>query len=108
MTLILAIGVLGAVGAVIRAALTAASPALVGTFVVNVLASLALGIVHGRAGVAAEAVAVGLLGAASTWSTVAGEVRSLHQDDRSTIAAAYVAGTLVAGVGAAWLGLQLG
>ncbi|MDP3209178.1 MAG: CrcB family protein, partial [Rhodoglobus sp.] len=50
----------------------------------------------------------GLLGSFTTFSAVAGSLLLLAHNDRWMLAAAYLAATLVLGLGAAALGLRLG
>jgi CrcB protein len=97
---------LGAVGAALRFAAARWSP-LLGIAAVNVGAAFVLGLVADWDGIAATGVRVGLLGAMSTWSTLAQQVGDLVRGRRWFRAAAYLGGTLVAGVGAAWVGLRL-
>jgi CrcB protein len=84
-----------------------------GTFVVNVLGSLVLGIITGAvtAGVASPAVQLalgtGLCGALTTYSTFSYETLRLLEDDARFFAAANVAASIVAGLGAAFLGVAI-
>ncbi len=101
MELVLLVAVLGAVGAVLRWKLTALNNDWPwGTLLANVVASFALGCISGWVGVWAEAAAVGLCGALSTWSTVGREV---IVDEAPT---AYLPVTVLASLAAAALGLQ--
>ncbi len=97
---------LAGIGALSRAALAQRlnRDLPVGTLAANVVASFALGVLDGRGGVA---VSIGLLGALSTWSTVAGEVVVMAHSDRRRLALGYLGLSLVGGIGAAWLGLRL-
>ncbi|HEY3738007.1 MAG TPA: fluoride efflux transporter CrcB [Jatrophihabitans sp.] len=86
-----------------------------GTFAVNVVASLVLGIVAGAAGHVSEDVAAlvgtGFCGALSTFSTFGYETIRLAQSGKNrglTLAAANVAISLVLGIVAAALGWTLG
>ncbi len=112
--LVVALGVvgLGGLGAVVRLVLARWGNEAVGgwpagTLVANVGAAFALGVIHGQFGDLGTAIGVGLLGALSTWSTLALEVMDRIRSGRWTTAASYLATTLVVGVAAAWLGLQL-
>lgn len=78
-----------------------------GTLAANTLASLSLGLLSGTGSTSDVLIGVGLLGALSTWSTLANEVASLHRSGRSLTAVGYLGGTLVLGIAAAWLGLSL-
>jgi len=105
---ILVIAVLGATGAILRAVATNRLPALVGTLAVNLGAAFLLGLSAQWDGVAAIAVRVGLLGALSTWSTLAHQVADLLRRGRRGPAAIYLGSTLTGGVLLAWLGLAFG
>ena len=52
-------------------------------------------------------VGTGALGSFTTWSTVTAETYALDRDNGRGRAGAYLAVTLVGGVGAAWAGLAL-
>lgn len=85
-----------------------------GTFVVNLVAALGLGIVAGTVGHetatwsgATVAVAFGGLGALGTVSGLAAEIVGLVRLGRRPLAAGYLVGTLAAGVLAAVAGLAL-
>lgn len=54
------------------------------------------------------AITAGALGSFTTFSTVAGETAGLLDSKHKGIAVAYVMLTLVAGIAAAWLGIELG
>ena len=84
-----------------------------GTFTVNVLGSLILGIIAGAvtAGGASPqvqlALGTGFCGALTTYSTFSYETLRLLEDDARLFAAANVVASLVAGLGAAFLGVAL-
>jgi len=99
--------ILGAAGAVARALTARALPLLVGTIAVNLVAAFLLGLSASWTGAAAEGFRIGLLGAASTWSTLAHELATLLRERRYPTAAAYLVLSLALGVLAAWVGLQL-
>ena len=112
----LLVGVAGAAGAVTRYGIARALPITDfpwATFVVNVTGSFLLGIVltWGVAGRlpadATAAVAVGFLGAYTTYSTFSWELLSLGRRDQLALAAGYLALSVVTGVLAAWLGFRL-
>ena len=111
------IAVAGAVGALARYGLGQ----LVGprsfpwaTLGINVLGSLLLGFVLGGpiaerwSPTATTAIAVGFLGAFTTFSTFAFETTSLLRADRAGAAFAYVAVSLAAGLAASALGYVVG
>jgi len=81
-----------------------------GTFAVNVIGSLILGIVTGTiaAGGASPdvqlALGVGFCGALTTYSTFSYETLRLLEDDARLFAAANVVVSIVAGLGSAFLG----
>jgi CrcB protein len=83
------------------------------TLGINVLGSFLLGVVLGGPGAnrwsptATTAIAVGFLGAFTTFSTFAFEATTLVRDDRPGTALAYVATTVVAGLAASALGFVL-
>ena len=84
-----------------------------GTFAVNVLGSLVLGIITGAvtAGVASPAIQLalgtGLCGALTTYSTFSYETLRLLEDDARFFASANVVASIVAGLGAAFLGVAI-
>jgi CrcB protein len=85
------------------------------TFVVNVVGSFLAGLLVvvsiRRAATSRYLLAfvvTGVLGAFTTFSTFAVETILLVDHDRPTLAAAYVAVTLVAGIAAAWCGVAAG
>lgn len=86
----------------------------VGTLVVNVAGSLALGVVAAiaDASVASEvlrsALAIGFLGAFTTFSTFSLEAVRLLQDGEPARAVGYVAASVVLALLAVWAGLELG
>jgi CrcB protein len=76
------------------------------TFVTNVVGCLAIGLLLGvrRTRTVRAFVATGLLGGFTTFSTFAVEGDGLWRADRPWLAVGYVAATVVAALGAAWLG----
>jgi len=84
-----------------------------GTFTVNVLGSLILGIITGAvaAGRASPqvqlALGTGLCGALTTYSTFSYETLRLLEDDARLFAAANVLASIAAGLGAAFLGVAI-
>ena len=83
------------------------------TLAINVVGSFLLGVVLGGPGAtrwsptATTAVAVGFLGAFTTFSTFAFEATSMVRDDRAGVAFAYVAASLLLGLVASALGFAL-
>ncbi|MFI9018686.1 fluoride efflux transporter FluC [Streptomyces griseus] len=86
-------------------------PFPVGTFTINALACLLLGVAlemrHVQAWVQAL-VAVGVCGALSTWSTLAWETAGFLRIRRYGLAAGYLGSSTVLGVLLAFAGYQLG
>lgn len=84
-----------------------------GTLAVNVIGSLILGVVTGAvtAGGASPqvqlAVGTGFCGALTTYSTFSYETLRLLEDDARLFAAANVVASIVAGLGAAFLGVVI-
>jgi CrcB protein len=84
-----------------------------GTFAVNVLGSLILGLITGAvsAGGASPqvqlAVGTGFCGALTTYSTFSYETLRLLEGDARLFAAANIVASMVAGVGAAFLGVAI-
>jgi fluoride exporter len=84
-----------------------------GTFTVNVIGSLILGIITGAitAGGASPqvqlAMGTGFCGALTTYSTFSYETLRLLEDDARLFAATNVAASIVVGLGAAFLGVAI-
>jgi CrcB protein len=84
-----------------------------GTFTVNIVASFVLGLVTGLAATAgispalAVLIGTGFCGALSTWSTLGYETVRLAEDRAWTQAAFNIVVSVLAGLGAAGLGLAL-
>ena len=84
-----------------------------GTFTVNVFGSLILGIIAGAATAGGASLQVqlalgtGFCGALTTYSTFSYETLRLLEDDARLFAAANVVASIVAGLGAAFLGVAL-
>lgn len=83
-----------------------------GTLTVNVAASLVLGFLAGAGSTVNSSLAAfagtGFCGALSTYSTFSLETMRLAQDGARFYAVANIAGSLIAGIGAAALGWSLG
>ena len=91
-------------GAVLRWRATAQWGRL-GTLLLNLVGAFALGLMSGLDGLLPTVVGTAGVGAMTTISGVAREVHSLSSISRLR-ATIYLGGTLVAGVGAAWVGVQ--
>lgn len=115
-----AIALGGALGASARHGLAQLAPVEEGAFpwitlVVNVTGSFLLGAVlvlllerFPPSRYLRPFVATGFLGAYTTYSTLAVEIVMLARDGRLATASTYVAASLVAGLGAVWVGMSLG
>lgn len=112
----MALGLLGGAGAVSRFLLDGAVARRLGrsfpfgTLAVNLSGAFLLGILVGAAlsTGAHRLFDVGLLGAYTTFSTWAMESHRLNEDGEGRLGAANFLVSLVLGVGAAWLGRELG
>ena len=78
-----------------------------GTLAVNVVGAVALGLLGGWTGPALTVVGTGGLGSLTTFSTFAADTTNLADGPGGVAAVRHVAGTLVLGVAAAWLGLAI-
>jgi CrcB protein len=115
-TLVLAVGVLGGLGAVARFVVDAAIAGRLGrdfpygTLAVNLSGAFALGMLVGAAlgGDGYRLAGTGLLGAYTTFSTWMFESHRLAEDGRSGLGALNIGVSLVLGVGAVWLGRRVG
>lgn len=120
MTLAAAVGVLGALGAVLRYLVDGAvqdrtSGAMpYGTLTVNVAGSLILGVVAGVATAHADAatartlIGTGLCGGLTTWSTASWESVRLVEEDLRGTALTFTLLNLVASLAAGGIGLVIG
>lgn len=84
-----------------------------GTLLVNVLGCFAFGLLYGWLGAGASPLLRGFLftgmwGGFTTFSTFGFETFQLLQRGHQGIALAYVASSLLCGIGAAWVGLTVG
>jgi fluoride exporter len=109
-------GLLGGVGSVGRVVLDAAVSERrkgrfpVGILVVNVSGSFALGVLVGT-GLGSDGLRLlgaGLIGGYTTFSTWMLDTQRLAEDGARTAAAANLVVSLLAGLGAVWLGRELG
>ena len=115
--LMLLVGIGGAIGAMLRYAVSDIMPSdglPYGTMTVNLLGSLILGIIFGA--IAADALisqdnlllfGTGLLGAFTTMSAFAMETIKLSENEMST-ALVYVSFTIIGSLGLAWSGYKVG
>jgi CrcB protein len=117
---LLLVGAGGFVGAIVRYVvglvlvprMTTTFP--VHTFLINVTGSLALGVIMGVAetrGLASwvrPALAVGVLGAFTTFSTFGWETIALVERGQTAMASAYVLASVAVGLGAVVMGLAIG
>ncbi|MGI9624546.1 MAG: CrcB family protein, partial [Acidimicrobiales bacterium] len=74
----------------------------------NIGAAFLLGLLHDTGGDALILIGAGALGSYSTFSTIVREVTETTEIGQRGPALRYLATTLVLGIGAAWLGIQLG
>ncbi len=114
--MVIAVGLVGGVGAIARFALDGAVAGRAGrefpfgTLLVNILGALALGVLVGAA-VGANGYRVlgtGLIGAFTTFSTWAFESHRLGEDGELRLGFLNFAVSLVVGLGAAWAGRHIG
>ena len=116
MTRVALIGVFGAAGALTRLGISNAIDARTfpwATLLINVTGSFALGLLltWGATRLSHDvgsALAIGFLGAYTTYSTFAVDVTILGDDGRMTAAGLYLAATVVLGIAAAAIGVALG
>ena len=116
MTVLVGVGLVGGVGAIARFLLDGAVTRRTGrdfpsgTLVVNITGAFLLGLLVGAA-LSADAYRIagtGLLGAFTTFSTWAFESHRLGEDGELGVGVANLAVSLALGIGAVWLGRQLG
>ena len=116
MSLVLAVGLLGGVGAVARFLIDGAVAASVagefpaGTFAVNITGSFVLGVLAGAAvsGDALTLAATGLLGSYTTFSTWIFESERLGEDGEFRMLVLNLGASLAAGLVAVWVGREIG
>ena len=108
MIVVVLFGVAAAVGSLVRSGLRGQLPVVGGvpshTWAVNVAGSFALGLLVGVDAPAFTIIGTAGIGSLTTFSTFAGEAVDA---DSTRDRVAIVAATVVATVGAAWVGLQL-
>ena len=103
MTVVL-FGLAAGAGALLRWQAGRRLPRPLATLAVNVVGAFALGLLSGAADPVATVLGAGGLGALTTFSTLADDIRNLWAASTAK-AAAYVATTLILGIGAAAAGL---
>ena len=116
MSLVLAVALLGGVGAVARFLIDGAVAARVagefpaGTFAVNITGSFVLGVLAGAAvaGDALTVAATGLLGSYTTFSTWIFESERLGEDGEFRMLVLNLGVSLAAGLIAIWAGREIG
>lgn len=113
---VLGIGLIGGIGAIARFLLDGTVAARLGrafpygTLVVNISGALLLGVLAGAAAGddAHDLLGTGLLGAFTTFSTWMLESHRLGEDGRLRLGAWNIGVSLALGIGAVWIGRQLG
>lgn len=81
-----------------------------GTFIANIIASFLLGVLLGGSPSGEEVTIIGsgFLGSFSTFSTVMMEVSDELEKEKRVLASTYLAASIITGVAAAFLGLEVG
>ncbi|MEX0785355.1 MAG: CrcB family protein [Dehalococcoidia bacterium] len=117
---VIAVAIAGALGSLLRYVVEGfvddrLGPTVLGTFVVNVTGALLLGLFLGLTeerwlapALARTAVAIGFLGAYTTFSTLAFETVDLAESGSLATAALNVGGSVAVGLAAVYAGLTLG
>ncbi len=113
---VIAVGLLGGVGALVRFLLDGAIAVRLGrdfpygTLTVNLSGALALGVLAGAVSSdeTTRLLGTGLLGAYTTFSTWALESHRLAEEGEGRLGALNFLVSLVLGIAAAWIGLKLG
>jgi CrcB protein len=96
-----------ALGTIIRWRLSVQLPRPLATLLINLTGAFALGLLDGWSAPELTVLGVGGLGAYTTFSTLTDDIAELWRSDRR-LAAAYVATTIVGGIGAAAAGFAVG
>ncbi|MFT5202519.1 MAG: CrcB protein [Candidatus Aldehydirespiratoraceae bacterium] len=104
--IIVAFGLTAAAGTLLRWQAAASLGRAAGTAAVNLVGSFLLGIAIGADGTAATVIHVAALGSLTTFSAMVLEIVDVY-DEAPSRAWAYAATSIIGGVTAAWLGLQL-
>ena len=81
-----------------------------GTFIANIIASFLLGVLLGGSPSGEEVTIIGsgFLGSFSTFSTVMMEVSDELEKEKRVLASTYLVASIITGVAAAFLGLEVG
>ncbi len=95
-----------ALGTIIRWRVSVELPRPLATLLINLTGAFALGLLDGWAAPEVTVVGIGGLGAYTTFSTLTDDIAELWRSDRR-LATAYVAATVVGGIGAAAIGLAI-
>lgn len=75
-----------------------------GTLIINVLGAFLLGLLHASSERVLVVIGIGGLGSLTTFSTFISQVDYLEGEGSRRDAALYLIGTVVLGIGAAWVG----
>jgi CrcB protein len=78
-----------------------------GTIAVNIAGSFLLGLLSGADTNTLQIVGVGGLGALTTFSTFVSQIECIHREGTNRDAVLYAVGSIVAGIGAAYIGYKL-
>ena len=110
--IVLAVVAAAGLGAVVRALATDIDAAfnrqLYGTAFVNIVGSFVLGLVAGSASPnALVIIGVGGLGSLTTFSTYISQIECINREGKTIDAVLYGTGSLIAGLGAAYVGWNL-
>lgn len=95
------------IGALARWQITELSWRPLGTFVANMTGAFTLGLIAVSAADARTVLGLGGLGALTTVSALVDDAAAMSERGRAGQARAYVASTIVFGIGVAWLGLTI-
>ena len=80
-----------------------------GTLAVNLVGAFLLGVVTNRFnGQELVIIGIGLLGSLTTFSSMIGQIVQAWENDEQRVAVGYLVASVVGGLFAAWVGLQLG
>lgn len=103
---------LAAIGTLIRAGLagleTHFNRQMLATAAVNIAGAFVMGSLVNADADTITIVGVGGLGSLTTFSTFVSQIECINRRGKRRDAVLYAAGTIVVGIGAAWIGLQVG
>ena len=112
--IVVGVALAAAVGAAVRAVVTGLDAPfdrqMYGTAAVNIIGSFFLGLLAGSDSTSANTLAiigVGGLGALTTFSTYISQIERIAREQKASIAVVYGAGSLIAGIIAAFIGWSL-